>query len=148
MKPNSRFTVAVHVLTLLAHEGGKTPVTSEFIAGSVNTNPVVIRRVMGHLRQNGLVESRPGANGGWKLARAPEQIHLCSVYDAFHRDEILGMHQHPNQDCPIGAKITPALEKVFGQAEKAMHNALISQPVPLDIGSSPSGHDSASPPRR
>ena len=123
MNTNQQFSVSIHVLTLLAAMPGQL-LTSEQIAESVNTNPVVIRRVMGHLRQHRLVESRPGANGGWKLARAPEQIHLCSVYDAFHRDEILGMHQHPNQDCPIGAKITPALEKVFGQAEKAMHDSL------------------------
>ena len=123
MNTNQQFSVSIHILTLLAVMPDHL-LTSEEIADSVNTNPVVIRRVMGHLREHGLVESRPGASGGWKLSRTPEQIHLCSVYDAFSHDELLGMHRHPNLDCPIGAKITPALEKVFGQAEKAMHDSL------------------------
>jgi Rrf2 family protein len=123
MNTNQQFSVSIHVLTLLAAMPDQL-LTSEQISESVNTNPVVIRRVMGHLREHGLVESRPGASGGWKLSRAPEEIHLCSVYDAFSHDDLLGMHRHPNADCPIGAKITPVLEKVFSQAEKAMHDAL------------------------
>ncbi len=123
MNTNQQFSISIHILTLLAAMPEQL-LTSEQIAASVNTNPVVIRRVMGHLRAHGLVESRPGASGGWKLSRAPEQIHLCSVYDAFSHTDLLGMHRHPNTNCPIGAKITPALEKVFGQAEKAMHETL------------------------
>jgi len=61
---NCRFTVAIHVLCLLAALHPK-PVTSEFIAGSVNTNPVVIRRILAALRRAGLVKSQPGVSGGW-----------------------------------------------------------------------------------
>ena len=139
MNTNQQFSVSIHILTLLAASPDQ-PLTSEYIAGSVNTNPVVIRRVMGHLREHGLVESRPGASGGWKLSRAPEQIHLCSVYDAFSHEDLLGMHRHSNMDCPIGAKIQPALEKVFGQAEQAMHDELSRFTVAdvlLDVTSKP-----------
>jgi DNA-binding IscR family transcriptional regulator len=63
---NCRFTVAIHVLCLLAAQHPQ-PLTSEFIAGSVNTNPVVIRRLLGSLRRAGLVKSQPGVSGGWEL---------------------------------------------------------------------------------
>ncbi len=123
MKTNQQFAVSIHILTLLAALPDQV-LTSEQIAESVNTNPVVIRRVLGQLRQQGLVESRSGASGGWKLMRAPGEIHLRSVYAALNHETLLGMHAHPNADCPVGAKIQPALEKVFGQAEKAMHDSL------------------------
>jgi Rrf2 family protein len=123
MNPNQQFAVSIHVLTLLSAWPDQ-PLTSEQIAESVNTHPVVIRRVMGQLRKQGLVESRPGASGGWKLSRAPGEIHLCSIYDALSRDSLLGMHPHPNAGCPIGAHIQPALEKVFSQAEQALHTSL------------------------
>jgi Rrf2 family protein len=123
MNTNQQFAVAIHILTLLAALPDQS-LTSAQIAASVNTNPVVIRRILGQLRKQNLVESRSGASGGWKLTRAPSQIHLCSVYDALIRAALLGMHPHPNPGCPIGSHIHPALEKVFEQAEQAMHNAL------------------------
>ena len=63
MNTNQRFSISIHALTLLA--ANSTPLTSEMIAGSVDTNPVVIRRTMAGLRERGLVESKPGAHGGW-----------------------------------------------------------------------------------
>jgi Rrf2 family protein len=123
MNTNQQFAVSVHILTLLSVLFDQL-LTSQQIAESVNTNPVVIRRVMGQLRKRGLVESRPGVSGGWKLSRAPGEIQLCSVYEALSQDPLLGMHPHPNTDCPVGARIQPALEKVFVQAEAALHQAL------------------------
>lgn len=128
MNTNQQFAVSIHILTLLSVMPDQ-PLTSKQIAESVNTNPVVIRRVMGQLRKQGLVESRTGASGGWKLSCVPEGIRLCSVYDAINRDPLLRMHLHPNADCPIGAHIQPALEKVFGQAEKAMRDSLSGSTV-------------------
>ena len=75
MPSSSRFAVALHVLTLLETEGGR-PVTSDYIAASVNTNPVIIRRSLGDLRRAALVEIRHGAGAGWSLARDPEDISL------------------------------------------------------------------------
>lgn len=123
MQTNQQFSVSIHLLALLAAFPDQA-LTSEQLAASVQTHPVVIRRILGQLRQQGLVESRPGANGGWKLSRAAEEIHLCGVYDALSHDALLKMHPHPNAECPIGAGIRPALEKVFGQAEQALHTAL------------------------
>jgi Rrf2 family protein len=123
MNTNHQFAVSIHILTLLSALPGQA-LTSEQIAESVSTHSVVIRRIMGQLRKQGLVESRSGASGGWKLSRAPGEIHLCSIYDAINRESLLGVHPHPNADCPIGAHIRSALGAVFGQAEKAMHDSL------------------------
>ncbi len=123
MNTNQQFAVSVHILTVLAASAGQT-VTSDYIAESVDTNPVVIRRVMGHLREHGLVESRPGAAGGWQLKLPPEQIPLCEVYRAVSHEQLLAMHKHPNLNCPIGNRIQPVLGEVFGAAQAALEAEL------------------------
>jgi Rrf2 family protein len=123
MNTNQQFAVSVHILTILSAYPDQ-PLTSETIAESVDTHPVVIRRVMGHLRAHGLVDSRPGASGGWRLLRAPEQIRLSEVYQAISHEDILAMHSHPNPNCLIGGKIQGALKPVFGEAQSALEAAL------------------------
>ncbi|HEX8852924.1 MAG TPA: Rrf2 family transcriptional regulator, partial [Pyrinomonadaceae bacterium] len=81
MSANSRFAVAVHALTLLAW-AGEEPVKSEYLACSVNTNPVVIRRILCALARAGLVTSQTGASGGSRLARPAAEITLREVYRA------------------------------------------------------------------
>ena len=122
MNPDQRFSVSIHVLTLLAATG--RPLTSEQIAASVDTHPVVIRRTMAHLRQQGLVEARRGANGGWRLLRAAHEITLCSVYRTLETPAVLTRHSHPNPDCPVGGHIGGALERVFSGAQQALEQAL------------------------
>ena len=122
MKTSQRFAISIHALTLLA--SSSDPLTSEMIAGSVDTNPVVIRRAMAGLRKHGLVGSRPGAKGGWRLLRAPEKIHLCDVYRCLGEEDVLAMHDHPNKYCPIGRNIKGALENVFSSAQAALLDSL------------------------
>src|SRR4051812_12344668 len=120
---NQRFSVSIHILTILA-ASQDTPVTSEAIATSVDTNPVVIRRTMSRLRASGLVDSRPGACGGWKLAKHPQQISLCEVFHAVGSEDVLAIHDHPNADCQIGGKIKVPLGKVFNRAQQALETTL------------------------
>jgi Rrf2 family protein len=123
MNDNQQFSVSVHILVILAAYPN-TPVTSEKIAESVDTNPVVIRRIMAHLRQHGLVDSRSGASGGWHLLHNPADINLRDVYHAIHHENILSMHQHPKRDCPIGGHIQESLGPVFDEAHSALEAAL------------------------
>jgi Rrf2 family protein len=123
MHTNQQFAVSVHILTILSAYPDQ-PVTSETIAKSVDTNPVVIRRVLGHLRKHGLVDSRPGASGGWRLQRPAGYISLGEVYRAVNHEGVLATHTHPNLECPIGNKIRGALEPVFGAAQSALVTAL------------------------
>jgi Rrf2 family protein len=123
MNTNQQFSVSVHILAVLAAYPD-TSVTSETIAESVDTNPVVIRRVMSHLRQHGLVDSRPGASGGWHLLHDPATINLRDVYRAISHENILSMHQHPNPECPVGGHIRETLGQVFDEAQGSLEAAL------------------------
>ena len=90
MNTNSRFAVAIHILTLLA-QSHPEPLTSVFMACSVTTHPVVLRRLLGDLRRAGLVESRSGNSGGWRLRRQPEQITLLDCYLAVKENALFGL---------------------------------------------------------
>jgi len=109
MAANSQFAMAVHILTMLATSGDEN-VKSECIAGSVNTNAVVIRRLLGQLAQAKLVTSQTGAFGGTRLARDPRDISLCEIYKAVSCGEVFALHgKSPNQDCPVGKNIEAVL---------------------------------------
>jgi len=122
MNINLRFAISIHALTLLA--SNRDPLTSRAIAYSVNTNPVVIRRAMANLRERGLVESRPGTHGGWKLLREPRQIRLCEVYRSLEPEQVLAIHANPDKYCHVGGQIKGTLTSVFTTAQAEMENAL------------------------
>src|SRR3954468_6690239 len=101
MTRNSRFPVSVHILAYLAYRG-KTAVPSAEIASSVDTNPVVIRRLLGALLKARLVTAQKGATGGFALAKAPEKISLRDIYRAVDPAPDYGLrHFAPNHECPV-----------------------------------------------
>ncbi|MGB7068226.1 MAG: Rrf2 family transcriptional regulator [Pyrinomonadaceae bacterium] len=109
MAANSQFSMAVHVLTMLAGADSGN-IKSECLAGSVNTNAVVIRRLLGQLNHANLVVSQTGAAGGTRLARRPSEISLAEVYRAVWRGEVFALHtKPPSQDCPVGRNIEAVL---------------------------------------
>lgn len=112
------------MLAVLAYKAGE-PVTSGLLASSVNTNPVVIRRLMLALQEAGFIETRKGAGRGSRLKRAPGRISLAEVYRAVETDEPFTLHsKRPNQACPVGHCIQAALERVFVSAEAALEREL------------------------
>lgn len=131
MNISTRFAVAIHILTLIdCNKEGKS--TSEWIAASVNTNPVVIRRLTGMLHKAGLVDVRPGVAGA-KLTRSAADITLLQIYkavNAVEEDSLFSVHEHPNPACAVGKNIAGAIIPVFSGAQKAMENVL--QGVTLD----------------
>ena len=109
MAANSQFSMAVHVLTMLAGSRDEN-LKSDYLAGSVNTNPVVIRRIIGQLNHAKLVISQTGAAGGTRLVRCPDEITLDEVYRAVNCGEVFALHsREPNQDCPVGKNIEAVL---------------------------------------
>jgi Rrf2 family protein len=120
---NTRFAVAVHLLTMLAGLPGQLQ-SSEEMAASVGTNPVHIRRVLARLRQAGLVSSRPGPRGGWQLVAAPECTTLADVWRVINGpDPILGVH-HADPSCPVGRRIQADLEALDRRALAAVEAEL------------------------
>lgn len=120
MRTSCRFAMAVHVLAVLAYKDGDR-VTSELLARSVNTNPVVIRRLLLVLQQARLVETRKGAGFGSRLSRSAARINLGEVFQAVEQDKPFCLPpKKPNQACPVGHCIQAALETIFRSALKAM----------------------------
>ncbi|HEU0239256.1 MAG TPA: Rrf2 family transcriptional regulator [Mycobacterium sp.] len=127
MSANSRLTIAAHALAwmALAQERGQELMTSEQVAASVNTNPVIIRRSLGDLRRAGLVDVRRGAGAGWRLARDPGEITLLDVYDAVEHEPLFAMHRsEPNLQCPVGYGIRPVLGYVYGNIDETLRREL------------------------
>jgi len=112
--------MAVHVLTMLADHCDER-VKSTYLARSVNTNAVVIRRLLCDLHEAGLVVSRTGYSGGTCLTRSPADINLLDVYRAVAHGEVFSLHrQKPDQDCPVGKNI----ESVLCGLQKEIDNAV------------------------
>lgn len=122
--PNSRFSMAVHIIAYLASEGeGLVP--SSQIATSVNTNPVVIRRLLSELTKAGIVRCSEGKLGGYQLVKCPEDINLWEIYKALGEEHLFAIHANPpKKGCKISCDMKDVLSDVFGKAEFAAQREL------------------------
>ncbi|PPA69175.1 Rrf2 family transcriptional regulator [Jeotgalibacillus proteolyticus] len=123
-KFSSRYSIAVHILSLIALSPASC--TSDFIAESVNTNPVIIRRIIGMLKKAGLVHVRPGT-GGTYLQKGLDEITLLDVYRAVEvadNGNIFNCHEETNPRCPVGANIESVFRTKMVQAQSAMEQEL------------------------
>jgi len=124
MAANSRFAVAVHVLLSMAYRDGEST-TSAYLAKSVNTNPVVVRRILAALAKSGIIVARVGKSGGSKLAKSPEKINLYDVYRVMETDGPFALNANPeNKACPVSRQVKKIMSGVFESAEKALENNL------------------------
>jgi len=116
--------MAVHVLAVLAHQEGDR-VTSANLAASVNTNPVIVRRLLLALQGARLVETCKGAGAGSRLSRSPGRINLAEIYRAVEAVEAFATPpRKPNAACPVGHCIRQALNRVFASAQTALERDL------------------------
>ena len=116
--------MAVHVLTVLAYKEGDR-VTSQFLAASVNTNPVIVRRLLLALQQAKFVDTRKGAGFGSRLNCSPARIDLAQVYRAVEDTEPFAIpSKKPNAACPVGNCIRETLNNVFRSAQRALEQDL------------------------
>lgn len=124
MAANSKFAVAVHALSVLGYFS-EAPLTSEVVASSVKTNPVLIRRLLGTLKRAGIVESQTGNQGGWRLAQSADRITLADIYHALEAERFMAIHGNPeNKKCPVSRNIKPVLETVLDTTEVAVDSNL------------------------
>lgn len=121
---NTRFATAIHIMTLLA----KSPdewLSSDWIAGSIQVNPVIVRKELGELQDQGWVISRKGKEGGYMLLIPSEEISLADLYKTVKKTDILGKKNlNPNPKCPIGKDINKELENLFEEIDNILFEAL------------------------
>ena len=128
MQISSRFTIAVHVLICIETFKKDMKTTSDFLASSVNVNPVVIRRILQQLKKAGIVEVKRGS-GGADLARDPADITLLDVYTAVESVEegrLFHFHENPNPQCPVGSNIHNILNDRLKRIQDAMEDQMRS----------------------
>ena len=124
MAGNSRLATAIHVAGMLSF-AEQMPQTSECLAQSVNTNPVVIRRIIGQLTKYGLVKVKMGAGGGACLAKKPGEITLAEIYLALEENSIFDVPQlDETHDCRLSVVVRPVLAEVLAEAENSLLESL------------------------
>ena len=128
MQISSRFTLAVHILVCIETFKDQYKVTSEFLAGSTNVNPVIVRNILRQLKSAGLIEIARGS-GGATIAKPLDQISLLDVYNAVDCIEdgtLFHFHENPNPACPVGRNIHHVLDGRLSDVQEAMENSLRS----------------------
>lgn len=124
MQFSSRFTIAVHTLLCIKQFDGVYRTTSKFLAGSVNVNPVIIRKTLGQLKAAGLITVEAGV-GGATLAKEPKEITLLDVFNAVEEhEELFHFHEHPNPECPVGKSVHTVLDSKIAGIRLAMESSM------------------------
>lgn len=124
---NGRFQIAVHIFTLL-HAAGDALLSSDYIAGSVNINPVLIRKELSHLSKLGLVASKEGKSGGYSLGKPAAHITIADIYEAVQVAPVLGKARNlPNPKCPVGRQINGHLNEMDKEITRIITDQLRKQ---------------------
>ena len=107
MQISSRFTLAVHILICIDTFKDEYKVTSDFLAGSTNINPVMVRRLLGQLKKAGMIDVMRGT-GGAVITKPLNEISFLDIYKAVEcvdNGELFHFHENPNPTCPVGRNI-------------------------------------------
>lgn len=113
----------MHIMTLLCTADDY--LSSDYMAGSINVNPVLVRKELSNLIKHQLITSREGKNGGYTLGKSASDISLASIYRAVKQGNVLGQAKNqPNPACPIGKQINDHLKNLDNEIEQAMLNKL------------------------
>ena len=127
MQISSRFTIATHMLVIIALEGKENRVTSDFLASSVGVNPVIIRKTLSQLKKANLISVARGT-GGAEIIKNLEDISLLDIYQAVEclgkTGQLFSFHDNPNPNCPVGANIHVVLDQKLDKIQMAMEQEL------------------------
>ncbi len=126
MQISSRFTVALHIFTCVDTFGDKYKITSDFLAESINTNPVIIRKILTQLKNAGLITVARGT-GGITPTRPLREITFYDVYEAIEpleNGDLFNFHASPNPNCPVGRNIHTLLDDKLKAIQLAMENEM------------------------
>ena len=126
MQIGSRFTIGVHIITAIDYFKDMERVNSEFLAGSIGVNPVIVRTVISQLREAGILQTKRGSSGA-EIAKRLNEITLYDIYKAVGSVDMEGIfhfHEQPNPDCPVGRNIHRVLDQHLIDAQRAMEEKL------------------------
>ena len=127
MQIGSKFTIGVHIITAIDYFKDMDRVNSEFLAGSIGVNPVIVRTVISQLREAGIVQTQRGSSGA-ALARRLDEITLYDIYMAVgsvdDEEGLFHFHEQPNPECPVGRNIHKVLDQRLIDAQRAMEEKL------------------------
>lgn len=126
MQISSRFTIAIHMLACMDVFRDEYKITSDFLASSINVNPVIIRKILSQLKDAGMIEVKRGP-GGAAIARPLEEITFYDVYrsvDCIEENTLFHFHDNPNPDCPVGKNIHRVLDDKLLRIQSAMEQEL------------------------
>lgn len=128
MQISSRFTIAVHILICIETFKDDYKITSDFLASSVNVNPVVIRRLLQQLKKAGIINVKRGSGGAY-IEKPLDEITLLDVYNAVEcidNGNLFHFHENPNSRCPVGSNIHAVLDKRLDSIQQAMEREMSS----------------------
>lgn len=126
MQITSRFTVALHIFTCVEYFKNEQKVTSDFLAGSINTNPVIVRKILTQLKNAGLIEVARGT-GGITVTKPLSEITFYDVYEAIEpveNGDLFRFHENPNPECPVGRNIHRLLDQKLQAIQGAMEDEM------------------------
>ena len=125
MQISGRFTMAIHMFTCI-DTFSEQKMTSDFMAASIGTNPVIVRKLLQQLKAAGLIEVSRGT-GGVTITRPLDKITFLDIYRAVEctpDEELFHFHENPNSNCPVGKNIHRVLDDRLLQVQKAMEDKL------------------------
>ena len=128
MQISSRFTIAVHIFTCIDFFQKDHKITRDFLAGSTNVNPVIIRKILSQLKAAGLVNVARGS-GGTTIAKPLSDITFLDIYKAVEcidKGELFHFHENPNPECPVGKNIHNILDDKLRRVQEALEKELAS----------------------
>ena len=127
MQIGSKFTIGVHIITAIDYFKDMDRVNSEFLAGSIGVNPVIVRTVISQLREAGIVQTQRGSSGA-ELTKKLDEITLYDIYKAVGsvdtEEGLFHFHEQPNPDCPVGRNIHKVLDPRLMDAQRVMEEKL------------------------
>jgi Rrf2 family protein len=120
---NTQFSIAVHVLAAIAHY--ERAFTSDILAGSVNANPVFVKRILVKLSKAKLAKATVGKSGGYDLARSPKNISLLDIYSAVNPPNAFAIHTYPkSKGCVVSCNIKEVMSDVLVGTQEAVDRDL------------------------
>lgn len=128
MRISTKCSSAIHILLMIGIPSGNDKLTSDFLASSVGSNPVEIRKLLSSLKKAGIIDVSRGT-GGAKLKKSPQDITLLDIYNAVDSaslDELIGVHSHPEQRCVFGRNIQALLKEPYEKISNAVREEMCS----------------------